>query len=1057
MKNLSKFFIENPKLTIVVSFFILIFGLTGLKTMNAESYPSVDFATAIIETDYFGATPEDIEVKITKPIEDEIRTVSGLKDVRSISQAGRSKIVVRVDMDNRKVVVKDVMADLQRAIDRTKDLPTDLREKPKFTEIKSEEFAALELAVVGPNENRERDLIADALKEDIEDDKNVKAVVLEGFREREFEINLIASKLDQYHIGVDEVLQKIGARNTNIPGGELEDSSNQRLVKINAKITGAQDLEMTPIRSSFSGEIIYLKDVATIVDGQVKPRTLTRYGGEEATILTVQKKGGADTLKLVNVIRPILKRYEEKYGEKYSFKIFNDEGVRVAAKISTLGSNALIGLLVVVGVLLFFMPGRVGLMAAVALPMSLLATLGLMPFFDLTLNSITILALIIAMGMLVDNAVVVSEEYLRRRQELGMNSLDAATSTVENMWIPITATAFTTIAAFLPMLVTTGIMGRFIYAIPVVVTFALLFCLFDSFLLLPMRLHLVAKYLDLGGVGEKKTGWFDKVAGKFEAFMVKVVRHRYITASVMMGLIVFSFIMIGVFNKFMLFPPEQTEIYLARIEMPENTKVQKTYEVTERVEKKIKEVLGEKYLAHSISIAGTSGMGPTDIKGQTGDNVGIVKMYATGFAKNNVPYTEFLAKLREITEPEAVRLTFEEQVNGPPVGAPVTVTFRSNDGQSLDALIEKVLTMLKGTNGVFDAKVDEVFGPEEVKVVLDYDKLDRLGLTAAQVGNTVRTALTGTFVSDVTLNNKEAQLKVKFGGVSKQDLKDLGNIKIMDSRGNLVPLDLLGRFEVTKGTPQVKRMDYKRAKTVTANVNPEIITSVVANQLVAGKFAELSKDYPDVNMVFGGEAESTNESMASLGNAMILALIGIYAIMVYIFRSYLAPGLIMTTISLGLLGVSISFWAHGRPVSFLAMIGVIGLAGIIVNNGIILIDFINQMRAEGKLSYEEILVRAPTIRLKPVMATSLTTMGGLFPTAYGLGGADAMLVPMTLAMAWGLTTGTILTLVWIPAGFAIIDDFINLRNRIPFFNRMVKRKEAYDARIQNHVEGALKP
>jgi multidrug efflux pump subunit AcrB len=181
--------------------------------------------------------------------------------------------------------------------------------------------------------------------------------------------------------------------------------------------------------------------------------------------------------------------------------------------------------------------------------------------------------------------------------------------------------------------------------------------------------------------------------------------------------------------------------------------------------------------------------------------------------------------------------------------------------------------------------------------------------------------------------------------------------------------------------------------------------------------------------------------MASLGNAMILALIGIYAIMVYIFRSYLAPGLIMTTIPMGLLGVSVSFFFHQRPVSFLAMIGVIGLAGIIVNNGIILIDFINQMRAEGNMKLHDILVKAPTIRLKPVMATSLTTMGGLFPTAYGIGGADAMLVPMTMAMAWGLTTGTILTLVWIPSGYAIIEDMMNLRNKIPFVARMLKRSQ----------------
>lgn len=1032
MKNLSYFFIANPKLTFVVTIFLIFFGLVGIRKMNAESYPAVDFATAIIETEYFGATPEDIEIKITKKIEDEIRTVSGLKDVRSISQAGRSKIVVRVDMDNPKVVVKDVMSDLQKVIDRAKDLPSDLREKPKFTEIKSEEFAALEIAVIGSNVNRQRDIIADALKEDLEDNKNVKAVILDGYRKREFEIELFRKKLDAFHIGVDEVLRKIGARNTNTPGGELEDNNNQKLVKVDGKIKSAEELSMTPIRSTFSGQVIYLKDVAVVKDGQEKPRTLTRYKGEPATLLTIQKKSGADTLELVQAVKPILERYEEKYLGEAKFTVYNDEGVRVGAKLNTLFSNAIFGLLVVVSVLLFFMHGRIGLMVSLSLPISLLATLGIMPSFGLTLNSITILSLIIAMGMLVDNSIVIAEEYIRRRQ-LGLRSLEAAVETVQTLWIPISATAFTTIAAFLPMLVTTGIMGRFIYAIPIVVSAALIFCLLECFLLLPMRLHLVAKRIDFAGSKENKGPWFDRFAKKFEKFMAWTIDHRYWTALFIFGVIIFSFIVIGVFNKFILFPAEQTEIYLARLEMPPTTKVDKTYNVTQRLEARIKEILGDEILKHSVSYAGTSMAMPTDIKGQSGDNVGLVKIFATDYAKDNIHFSQVLEKLRTIKEPEASRLTFEELVNGPPVGAPVTVTFRSNNGESLDSLIGNVMSELKNVNGVFDVKVDEVYGPDEVKVILDYEKVDRLGLSTATVGNTVRTALTGTFISDVTLNNKEAELKVKFSDISKKNEEDLGNVKIMDARGNLVPLSLIASFQTTRGTPQVKRLDFKRAKTITANVDTEIITSVEANRLVAEKFKSLALKHPEVSVVFGGEQESTKESLTSLANAMILALIGIYAIMVYIFRSYLAPGLIMTTIPLGLLGVSVSFWAHGRPVSFLAMIGVIGLAGIIVNNGIILIDFINQMKDEGKMSLRDILIQAPTIRLRPVMATSLTTMGGLFPTAYGVGGADAMLVPMTMAMAWGLTTGTILTIVWIPAGYAILDDLMKLVNRIPFF------------------------
>jgi multidrug efflux pump subunit AcrB len=1040
MRKLAHFFIVNPKLTFVFTLFLFIFGLVGLRKMNAESYPAVDFATAIIETEYFGATPQDIEVKITKPIEDEIRTVSGLKDVRSVSQAGRSKIVVRVDMDNPKVIVKDVMTDLQKVIDRAKDLPLDLREKPKFTEIKSEEFAALEIAVVGLNEDRERDLIADALKEDIEDDKNVKAVLLDGYRKRQFEIELSRKRLEDFHIGVDEVLRKIGVRNTNTPGGELLDEESQRLVKVDGKVKNVQELSMTPIRSNFSGQMIYLKDVSRVMDSEEEPRTLARYMGEEATLLTVQKKAGADTLKLVESIGPILKRYEEKYKGKAKFIIFNDEGVRVKAKLDTLSSNAISGLLVVIGVLMFFMQGRIGLMVALSLPVSLLATLGIMPSFGLSLNSITILSLIISMGMLVDNSIVVADEYIRRRH-LGSGSLNAIVDTIHQLWIPISATAFTTIAAFLPMLVTTGVMGRFIYAIPIVVTASLLFCLLESFLLLPMRLHLVARRVNFSEGDKKTTSWFDKVSNKFEKFMSLVVDHRYISALLIFGIIVFSFVVIGVFNKFILFPAEQTEVYLARIEMPSSTKVEKTYEVTREIENKIKDVLGPKILQHSVSVAGTSLAIPTDIKGQFGDNVGLVKMFVTEEAKNNIPYHEVLKKLRVITPPKDVRLTFEELVNGPPVGAPVTVTFRSNHGEALDEVIKTLTLRLSELKGIFDVKVDEVLGPDEVRVILDYDKVDRLGLSAASIGNTVRTALTGTFVSDVTLNNKKVDLKVVFSDISKKDELDLGNVRIMDSRGNLVPLSLIAKFESTKGTPQVKRFDFKRAKTITANVDTKMITSVEANKFVAVEFEKISSKYPDVSMVFGGEQESTNESLNSLANAMILALIGIYGIMVYIFRSYLAPGLIMTTIPLGLLGVSVSFWAHGRPVSFLAMIGVIGLAGIIVNNGIILIDFINQMKDEGKMSLRDILIKASTIRLRPVMATSLTTMGGLFPTAYGVGGADAMLVPMTMAMAWGLTTGTILTLIWIPAGYAILDDLIHLRNKIPFFAKQVSLRE----------------
>jgi len=464
--------------------------------------------------------------------------------------------------------------------------------------------------------------------------------------------------------------------------------------------------------------------------------------------------------------------------------------------------------------------------------------------------------------------------------------------------------------------------------------------------------------------------------------------------------------------------------------MKPSTSVEKTYAVTQELEKKIHATVGPEWIRDSISWAGAQLTRPDDPRAQNSPNVGLVKIFATQFAKENIKYSEYLAKLREIKIDGVESLTFEEQINGPPVGAPVNVTFRSNNLGHLEAAINEVKSELSTIAGLIDLRIDDVIGPDEVRVMADYKKMDELGLSAKSVGETIRTALTGTPVSDVTLNNKEAKLRVSFANISTQSIDDLAEVQIMDDLGNLIPLKGLANLKSTAGTPQIKRFDYKRAKTLLAHVNAKEITSVKANLLVKEIFEKLKKKYFDVSLVFGGEQESTNESLKSLGEAMILALIGIFAIMVYIFRSYLRPLIIMTTIPLGLIGVSVSFYFHGRPISFLAMIGVIGLAGVIVNNGIILIDYIETLRKEGGLTLNEILVKAPVIRLRPVLVTSITTMGGLFPTAYGMGGSDSMLIPMTLAMAWGLVTGTILTVIWVPAAYAINEDIIGFLRRV---------------------------
>lgn len=1026
MTRFAMFFVENRKFTFVLTIAVLLFGASGLLTVKSESFPSVDLGAVVITTFYKGATASDIETKITKPIEEEIRSVTGIKKVVSSSQAGISRIVTVVDID--RYAVADVIPDLQRAIDRTTGLPADLDTPPDFIEIKSDEFPVIEVAVIGSNAARQRDRIADALKEEFEDNKKVSNVMLSGFRERQFNILLDRQKLDAEHIAINEVMAAVMSRNVTIPAGELKSASEQKLLRIEGKAGSRAELENIMIRANFSGRGVKIKDVATVEDGQEEPLTLARYNGEEATLLTISKKGGADLIELSSEIEKVISQYRETYKGQLDFVIFSNEGKRVGQRLSVLNSNAIMGLVLVVIFLMIFLPGRVGIMTAISLPICVLATVGMIPTLGYTLNTITILGFIIAIGMLVDNAIVIAENFVRLRDE-GMETRVAIEKTIRDLWVPVTATFLTTVAAFLPMLVTSGILGQFIKAMPIIVSVALLISLLESFWFLPSRLDMIGKKIKSAQTGAK-LDWFQRfILPPFNSVMDAFVRYRYLVFLAFMGLMAGSVVMMVKFNKFILFPADQTEIYLARVEMPSGTRIETTDRITGKLMLQIREKLGDR-LAHVSARTGAAETDPMDPKGRSGSAVALVTIFVTDDTKNTAVTQKILEELRTIKQPELINLSFEALVNGPPIGDPVDVTFRSNDLEQLNAVAVAMRDKLQAQPGISDAKIDDVFGDEEILLRIDYEKVARLGLSLQEIGATVRAAIAGQILGDVNLNNREVDYFIRFEDKDRRNMNQLTSLKIADRQGNLIPLGQLTRFEPSAGMPQIKRYDYRRAKTVTAGLDDNVTTSVAANQFVKEQFAAMQAQYPDVTLTFGGEGENTNESFASLLQALILSMVGIFALLVLIFRSYIRPFIIMTTIPLGLVGMSLAFYFHQRPISFLAIIGIIGLGGIIVNSGIVLISFIEQMREETTKSLHEILVSASSQRLRAVIVTSLTTVSGLLPTAYGIGGTDDFIIPIALALAWGLTSGTILTLVWVPCAYAILEDFTELRIRL---------------------------
>jgi multidrug efflux pump subunit AcrB len=1016
MLSLMKYFLDNWRFTLVVSAFVVFFGITGALNLTSETFPSVNIGAVVITTPYDGATAEDIETKITKPIEDEIQRVSGLKRVKSTSQAGLSTIVTEVDID--RYDVETVIADLQRAVDRTVGLPTDLLVQPTFTEIKSDEFPVIEVAVVGPNTDRLRDRVADALREDIKDNKAVSAVRVSGDVERRFNILLDQRALQARHVSITEVQAALALRNLTIPGGALKTDTTQTLVRIEGKVGNSKELEAIVVRSNFSGQKILLGDVAKIDDGSEDPVILAAIDGKPATLLVIAKKGGADIINLAEEITATIESYRQKYAGQLDFVIYSSEGVRVGDRLAVLYSNGWQGILLVVVLLLIFLPGRVGLVTSVSLPLALAATLGAILALGYTLNTITIVALVIAIGMLVDNAVVVSENFTRLRDE-GLTAFDAALKTLRDLWAPVTATCLTTIAAFLPMLVTTGVMGQFIKAIPIVVSLALLISLAEGFFLLPTRLALVGYKTKTAQARDERPGFFERyLVPVFERQIAWLVDRKWLSSLLLVGVIGGTIGMLAFVNRFNLFPSDQTEIYIGRLQTANGNRVEETARILGQINEEISKKLGDR-VKHVVAAAGQSAYDASDPKADYGANTAMVRVFVTKEAQDTVPTAEVLEALRTVKHPEAVRLTFEALVNGPPVGDPVTVTFRSNDLSQLNAASQHMVDMLGRVTGVYDAKVDDVVGEAEIAVRVDYAAAARVGLTLQEIGSSIRTAVAGQKISDVNLDNRTVDYFLRLSERDKASIDSLAQIKIADRMGNLIPLGSIATFDAEPGRPQIKRYDFRRAKTVTASLDDTATTSIKVNQLIAEEFDKVKSQWPDVGIVFGGEAEKTNESVASLLEALVLSAIGIFALLVLIFRSYLSPFIILMTIPLGLVGVALAFFLHQRDLSFMALVGVVGLGGIIVNSGIILISFIEQMRQETDLPLREILIKASSMRLRAVLVTSLTTIGGLVPTAYGIGGVDYFIIPMALALAWGIATGTILTLYFVPPLYAL--------------------------------------
>lgn len=1019
MNRIFAFFVDNWKFSILTTVFVFIIGALSLGLLQRESFPPVNFAVVGVTTVFPGASPEEVQDKVTNVLEDEVREIEGVKDVRSISQSNLSSLTIRIDIDG--VDSDKVVSDIQKAIQRgSSRLPAEVTEDPRVTEVDAKKIPVLELGIVGTGENRARELLADQLKEDIEDIKGVSSVRLTGYLERELQVLIDQKKLQAAGLGLAEVYSALSQQIKNIPSGYIDNRQNLSLVRVFGKKTKIADLESVIVRSNDAGQTVRIRDIGRVVDGGKKPELLARINGEPATLLVVTKKADADALTVLDQVQTKMDAFSASLPAEFKVSVYNDEGARIKNRLDIVSFNAISGMIIVLLILFVFLPGKVGLLSSLSLPICALGTVALMVFIGANFNIITMVALIICLGNLVDNSVVISENYTRLVGE-GVSQRDAAIQSAGQFWVPFTASTVTIISAFLPMLVTQGVMGQFIKWIPIVVTIALTLSLIESLTLLPARLQFIKPAQKLGG----GANWFEKYETAFGRLIRWTLDRKYLTMISLSVLVVSGIFATALFNRFELFPADGVEYYVGRFEAENGTSIYRTDRFAEQISNEVVKVIDPADLQSIIARSGESATDPADPKSKTGANVGIIMVAIKLDRAPDLNVAETLRKLKAIAKPAGLKsLTFEPIEAGPPVGKPLTVTMRSSDYNQLNQARDFMLSELRKLDGLVNLEDDEQATGREYLFDLNDEARAYAGMTVDSIGINLRTALEGSAAAKLTEFGKDFDLVVRFDESSRSTLADLRKTEVFTPKGNLIPLTSLGSFTEADAPKIKKKFDFKNSITITSEVDNVKQTSQTANKKAREIFSQISTKFPLVTPVFGGEEESTNESLQSLLIALILALFGIFATLVFTFSSYSNSFLVLSSIPLGLVGVFYSFTVIQRPLSFLAFIGVVGLTGVVINSAIILVDYIRELQTRNlNISLKELLVLASTKRLRAVLATGLTTVVGLLPSAFGWGGYDAILVDITLALSWGMIIGTVLTLIWIPAGFLILADW----------------------------------
>lgn len=1031
MKAVIHFLVYRGLVVNLVSIFLLALGLYSMVSINREAFPNVNLDLIQVNVRYPGTSPREVEQLIITPIEQQLRSINGIDKMISMSFPGSGRILLEVDPNTPH---RDRMSsDVSLAINRAR-LPNDLPNAPFVTEIDGAVFPIVRLAVAAPLDDLALKRLGDNIEDDLLNIKGIAQAMVFGDRKAEIRIVVDPERLLQERISVGEISRALKGWNLNAPGGDIDTPKGQQVVRVVGEFTGAADAARLVLRANESGNVLRLGDVATVTESLIKPQTLYGVGGKPGFSIMVLKKSDVDIIDTVAAVREYVETVPARYGDNVTVTVFQDFSRLAKVRLGVLTNNGMVGLVLVFVSLLLFLRFSVAMTTTWGLPIIFLSGLFVLHMAGVTLNMITMMGFIMVLGMLVDDAIIVGEN-ITYYMEQGMAPKEAAVEGAFDLIGPVTTTILTTVAAFLPMFFMSGMIGKFIVAIPAVVITLLVISWLQSFLILPSHVA----HITNPNKHSPERAWLVALDKTYSWVLTRAVNHRWLTVAISFGVLVAT---LGVAKtlSFQLFPPAGVEEFIVRVTAPPGTTLNRMHENLKRIDGDIREIVNPKYLEATVLKSGDISVDLGDPLTRRGSRYGQLRaIYGPAISR---PEHDALIEMHELAKlipkkyPE-LDIGFTEIRPGPPVGRALEAEISSFNDKDSEQAARRLIAYLSTLSGVTSIDSGLQKGDNELHVKLNRKLATYAGIDLATVSSHVRAATGGLIVSTVTHGTEEIDVAIRFPDKSSNNLRQLRQILIPNNRDGLVPLYKIAGFVEQPGFTTIRHKDGRRIVSVVADVDSDQLTSLELNRIVREKQAEWLGDLDaKISVHYGGEEEKNKESLVSLMVAFGFALIGIFFILAIQFNNMSYPFIVMLAIPFGAIGIVISFLLHDlfwkpMPLSFMSMLGMIALTGVVVNSSLILLVFIQRARQAGAQLHEAI-IQAGRRRLRAVLLTATTTVVGLLPTAYGWGGMDPFVSPMALALSWGLMFATGVTLVTIPAALAAGMDVKNFLRRLLF-------------------------